>query len=125
MNRPIHHLATLLLLAAVSSALPLRADDDGQEDLNKATEKKMTATSMDDLNEIINLTESALEKGLDDSNKEFANKMLASTLTQRGQNYAVAIFSTNPPDPRWPQIRQLALADLEKDSSSIPSSRRR
>jgi tetratricopeptide (TPR) repeat protein len=104
---------TASLLFAAAFCVPLHAED-GQEDLNKATEKKMNAATLDDLNEIIRLSESAIQKGLDDSNKDFANKMLASTLTMRGGAYAGAIFSSNPPDPRWPQLRQLALADLEK-----------
>ncbi|MCC6126171.1 MAG: tetratricopeptide repeat protein [Pirellulales bacterium] len=107
-------LFAVLLPLAVGGASPLFAENEGQDDLNQATEKKMAATTMDDLNEVIRLAESALQKGLDDSNKEFANKMLASTLTQRGASFAAAIFSTNPPDPGWPQYRQRALADLEK-----------
>lgn len=108
-------LSAAVLLAAVSWTAPLSAED-GQDDLNKATEKKMSAATMEDLNEIIQLTESALKKGLDDSNKDFANKMLAATLTQRGLSKAAgafALYRNNQTDPRWQQIRQQAIADLE------------
>ena len=117
MNRMLQILSASFLLAAAFCTAPLSAADEGQDDLNKATEKKMSATTINDLNEIIQLTESALKKGLDDANKDFANKMLASTLTQRGGVLAagtVMLFRANPSDPRWEQIRQQALADLER-----------
>jgi tetratricopeptide (TPR) repeat protein len=120
MKRQKLFFAAALLLSAVFNNASLFAENEGQEDLNKATEKKMAATTMDDLKEVIRLTEDALKKGLDDSNKDFANKMLASTLAQRGQYYAMAIFSTNPPDASWPQYRKRALDDLEKSLKLDP-----
>lgn len=61
------------------------AADKGQEDLDKATEAKLMADSAADLNDVIRLTESALKKGLDESNAAFAKKLLASTYIQRAQ----------------------------------------
>jgi tetratricopeptide (TPR) repeat protein len=114
MKRLLPIVSAVFFSFALFSNSAIAGSEDGQEDFNKAMDKKASVQTMNDLNEIIELTESALKKGLNDADKEFADKLLASTLTQRGTLYTAAIFSTNPPDPRWPQLRQLALADLEK-----------
>src|SRR5688572_28565889 len=44
------------------------AENEGLEDLDKATQLKVTAESLDDLNEVVDRLETALEKGLDDEN---------------------------------------------------------
>jgi tetratricopeptide (TPR) repeat protein len=114
MNRPLQVIFAFVVLTTVFCVLPLRAED-GQDDLNKATEKKMSAATMDDINEVIRLTESALQKGLDDSNKEFANKMLAGVLTQRGgaiATGAVQLYAAN--QGQWEQLRRQALVDLDR-----------
>src|SRR3972149_3698422 len=103
-----------VILSVAFSAAVSRADNEGQEDLHKATEAKLSATTISDLAEVIRLTESAMQKGLDESNTQFAAKLLASTLVQRGTVVSNTIFRNATPDPRWPQFRQFALADLEK-----------
>ena len=90
------------------------AENEGQEDLDKATEAKLTASTLSDLAEVIRLCESAMEKGLSEENADFAKNLLASALMQRAETVTSAIFDTTPPDPRWPQFRRLALGDLEK-----------
>ena len=105
---------TLLIIAAAFSAGAVRAADNGQEDLDKATELKLSATTVTDWGEVIRLTESALQKGLDKSNTEFANKLLASTLVQRAMIVTATIQKIFPTDQRWLNFRQFALSDLEK-----------
>jgi tetratricopeptide (TPR) repeat protein len=105
---------TAILLALAFSAAPVWAADDGQEDLDKATEAKLSATTLTDLGKVIRLTENALQKGLDKSNTEFANKLLASTLVQRATAVTATIQKSFPSDQRWPNFRQFALLDLEK-----------
>ena len=39
---------------------------------------------------------------------------------QRGKMMAGAIFAPPRPDPRWPQLRQLAVADLERALKHVP-----
>jgi tetratricopeptide (TPR) repeat protein len=102
------------LLVAVFAAHAAWADNAGQEDLDKAIETRLSATTLSDLGEVIRLAESALDKGLDQANKEFADKLLASTLVQRATEFSAAIFKAPSPPAQWPQIRRLALADLEK-----------
>jgi tetratricopeptide (TPR) repeat protein len=111
---------TTILLVLAFSAPRLRAADEGQKDLDKATEAKLSATTLTDLGEVIRLTESALQKGLDQSNTEFANKLLASTLVQRATAVAVTMQKNFPADRRWPNYRQFALLDLEKSIKLNP-----
>ena len=75
---------TAVFLAVIFLATAVRAGNEGQEDLDKATEAKLSATTLTDLGEVISLTESALKKGLDKSNTEFANKLLVSALGATG-----------------------------------------
>ena len=60
------------------------AENEGQEDLDKATQLKVTAQSLDDLNEVVDRLETALEKGLDKENTKFAEQLLVASLLQRG-----------------------------------------
>ena len=100
----------------VAGALVGRAEakNEGQADLDKATDTRLTASTLCDLAEVIRLLESAREKGLDEGNAQFGKQLLASTRIQRGLNVSQTIFGHSPPDPRWPQYRRLALGDLER-----------
>jgi len=90
------------------------AENQGQSELDKATEAKLAARSLNDLTEVIRLLESALERGLDEGNTEFAESLLASTLIQRGTAVGSRVFATVQPDSRWPDFRRVALTDLER-----------
>jgi tetratricopeptide (TPR) repeat protein len=103
----------LLLVVGVFSS-QARGDDAGQEDLDKATQTKISASALTDLNEVVRLCESALKKGLNEENTAFANQLLSSTLIQRGALVANAIFDSFPPNPRWADFRRVALEDLER-----------
>ena len=61
-----------------------RAENEGQADLDKATQQKLGAQTAGDLTEVIQLCESALKKGLDKGNTAFANDLMASAFVQRG-----------------------------------------
>jgi tetratricopeptide (TPR) repeat protein len=102
----------LCLLAGLTSLA--RAENEGQDDLDKATQLKVSAESMADLAEVIRLAESAMKAGLDDENKKFANELLVGTLLQRAEAVSAKIFEQGNPPLLWPQMRKLALADLEK-----------
>jgi tetratricopeptide (TPR) repeat protein len=90
----------------------------GQALLERALEIKITAEELKDLNEVVDLLDEALEKGLDESNTDFAEQVLVATLVQRAQSLSGAILErpvANPQaDPRWLQIRQYALTDLQR-----------
>jgi tetratricopeptide (TPR) repeat protein len=102
-----------LLAVLLWSVDPARAANEGQDDLDHATQAKLNARTRTDLGEVIRLAESALKKGLDEGNTQFAKELLASTCIQRGTNYAGEILRL-PPDPNWREIRRVALEDLER-----------
>ena len=75
---------TLFTLAAGFFPVSARAENEGQADLDKATQQKLGAQTSGDLTDVIQLCESALKKGLDKDNTAFANDLMASALVQRG-----------------------------------------
>ena len=92
----------------------------GQADLDKATELRIKAKKLADLEEVIRLCRSALEKGLDEAGTEYAKTMLASTLIQRGAAVAKALLDT-PFHPRLDAFRKSALEDLETAVAILPN----
>ena len=112
------------LLATICFALLLpavvRAENEGQADLDAATDLQLSAETLGDLEKVIEKVESALKKGLDDGQSEFAKQMLAATLFQHANRLSAAIFEQQPPSPRWPLVRQYALKDLEKAKTHDP-----
>lgn len=86
----------------------------GQEKLDQATEAKLSAEDVGDLNKVITLCEEALEAGLDEANTKFANELLASTLTQRAELACTELFERQMPPARARKILQGALSDLEQ-----------
>lgn len=99
-------------------AAPALAENEGQADLDQATQLKVSAETLDELNDVVDHAESAIEKGLDADNKKFAEQLLVSTLVQRGQLFAGAVFNVPAQDPqrglRSMQFRQFALSDLQR-----------
>jgi len=90
----------------------------GQEDLDRATEAKLSATTLSDLGEVIRLCGSALEKGLDKENTKFAKTLLGSTLIQRGTTVAAAVLGDKTKVkyvPTTGETRFTALASGEID----------
>ncbi len=90
----------------------------GQAALDEATQLRLTAEDARQLNKVIDLLGSAIEKGLDDDNEDFAEQMLVSALLERSEALAKAVLDRPLPDPRqdprWLQIRQLAMVDLQR-----------
>ena len=105
--------ASFVLIFTVAAA-QAQAENEGQADLDLAIAAKLRADNITDLSEAIRLSESALKKGLDEDNTEFANQLLSSTRIQRGSRIAEDVLNTMPPSPNWRQFRQVALDDLEK-----------
>jgi predicted outer membrane protein len=81
-------LATLLLLPCLAVA----ADKPGQADLDAATDLQITAETLGDLEKVIKLAESALQKGLDKEQEDFAKKILSSALYQHANRNAESII---------------------------------
>jgi tetratricopeptide (TPR) repeat protein len=104
----------MVLITVTTCDLQARAQNDGQADLDKATQLKISATSLADLSAVIRLCESAMEKGLDEDNAPFARTLLAATRIQRGMQVAEQHVFKLPPDPDWRESRKFALNDLNK-----------
>lgn len=102
--------ASLLCLSSIANA----ADKPGQADLDAAADLQVTAETLGDLEKVIKLAESALDKGLDKDQEEFAKKMLAAALFQHANRSAESIIERGRRNPRTGTIRTQALKDLEK-----------
>ena len=94
------------------------AENAGLDDLDEATTLKVTTSGLSDVNRVVDLLDSSIDKGLDPDNLDFAEQMLMSTLIQRARALSAAILNRPLPnprqDPRWIQIRQFALTDLHR-----------
>jgi tetratricopeptide (TPR) repeat protein len=105
----------LLVAVLVSFSSQARsAENAGQEDLNQATELQLTAKSLADVEKVIALCESALQKGLDDANTRYAKQLLVSALWQRASRLTNAILERPGARRGWQSIWQMALRDLDK-----------
>lgn len=98
-----------------------RAEGEGQADLDAATDLQVGAESLADLEKVSDLIESALKKGLDKGQQDFARRMLAATLYQHADRLSKAIFEQKPPTRNWQLVRQHALKDLEKAKQNDPN----
>lgn len=102
----------LLLAGSISLA-----DEPGQADLDKAIGAKIKAENLEDLGEVIELCQSALDRGLDKDNTSFAKQLLAATLVQRASFIAERLQAL-PAEPaaiqQFLRLRQIALTDLER-----------
>ena len=107
MSRQTRWIIVVGLSAMLLSGGRARAQNEGQDDLDKATSAKLTARSLEDLDEVARLLQSALQKGLDEQSTEFANKLLASTLIQRGSLRANRTFRTLSAGQAWRDPRLL------------------
>jgi tetratricopeptide (TPR) repeat protein len=108
---PTFMLSALFVLGAASVA---DAQDKGKEALDQATDKKLTAENLADLNEVIRLCDQALKEGLDETNTKYAENLLTGTLLQRATVLSAAIYGQSPPNRRWPELRGVAIQDLER-----------
>jgi tetratricopeptide (TPR) repeat protein len=97
------------------------AASEGQADLDRAMSLKLNAKKQSDLADVIQLCQSALDKGLDASNERFAKNLLASSLLERATLAADAVFAAGVNDPLWRNYRGMALDDLEKAVKAVPN----
>ncbi|MAT67994.1 MAG: hypothetical protein CMJ58_00555 [Planctomycetaceae bacterium] len=111
-----YSLAAILLLSTVSASAAW-AEGPGQEDLDEAMRVRIVAEDLRDINRTIELLQSALDKGLDVDNSDFAEMMLSETLMQRVTQLTAA-YDSQPPqqqaDPRMQRVRAMAVSDLRR-----------
>ena len=114
-------LCGLVLVAALFAGRLAKADSPGQADLDRATQLQLTVQTLEDLNKVISLCESAEKAGLDKENTAFAHEMLAAALVHRGiarSKHLLDAREVMPADAV--KLRDLALADLEKGVKLSP-----
>jgi tetratricopeptide (TPR) repeat protein len=86
---------------------------DGSEELDQAFDLKIKATSTRDLDAVVKLCKSAIEKGLDEEGVVQAKQLAASSSIEHAEQLTNRIFAT-PPDPRWQKYRTEALRKLKQ-----------
>ncbi|MEX1042004.1 MAG: tetratricopeptide repeat protein [Pirellulaceae bacterium] len=104
----------ITLLAVACSAGQLRAENEGQPDLDQAVDLKLEAESMEDLEKVAELCESALEKGLGEEDQRFAKQLLTSVRYQRAETYARNVLESAQQRRDWQSLRKQAIEELDK-----------
>jgi tetratricopeptide (TPR) repeat protein len=108
--------ACLMLAAGAARAeepAPAVTDEPpGQAELDKAIDAKLGADDLDDYERVLEHCKQAVELGLDDESKKFADDLYTGTLVDRAGMIVDAIYDAVPPNPQWPRMRAFALRDL-------------
>lgn len=102
------------LLAFAMQTGQLRAENEGQADLDQAVDLKLDAESMEDLEKVAELCESALEKGLEEEDQRFAKQLLTSVRYQRAETYARNVLESAQQRRDWQTLRSQAIEELDK-----------
>lgn len=92
MRTKIGVLSVVAVLASLFVAGTCAAEGKGQPDLDKAIQTKISAQTLVELGTVIELCQSALEKGLDKGNEDFCKQLLSSTLLQRAEAISERLF---------------------------------
>ena len=99
---------------AEASAEPPAAEPAGQQDLNDAIDAKLEVDELDDYGRVLELCRKAIDKGLDDDSRKFAENLYTGTLVDLAGMLVEAIFGGQLVNPQWQQIRAFAMRDLEE-----------
>jgi tetratricopeptide (TPR) repeat protein len=88
---------------------------EGQSELDKAMDLKITADSLQDLADVAALCEKALEKGLAKEDEAFARQLLTGALYERASQMCQPIVLRAPVmDQQLKELRERVMPDLEK-----------
>jgi tetratricopeptide (TPR) repeat protein len=91
-----------------------RAESPGRADLDNAMRAKVNAEGLPQLNEVIDLLQSAVDKGLDAEDADFAEIMMSDALMQRATALVRVINTRSILDNRVQQIYRLVVSDLRR-----------
>jgi tetratricopeptide (TPR) repeat protein len=86
----------------------------GQADLDAAVDAKLSAQSIDDFANVLDLCKRAIKKGLAEDQQRFAEDLYTDTLMYRAGRIVQAIYDAETPDPQWPRLRSFAMRDLNE-----------
>ena len=107
----------------LASSAAFADDDSGQALLDKATETKLSAENVADLNEVIKLCESASKRGLMTTTRSSPTSCLPARW--RAAELVMELFERPVSPPQARKLVEMAVADLEQPWPSIPSKARR
>ncbi|MFO0530148.1 MAG: tetratricopeptide repeat protein, partial [Planctomycetota bacterium] len=111
-----------LLFVGLLGLQSLAAQDfPGTGDLEQAFDKKLGATTLRDLDEVADLCQSALDKGLSEEGKTQAKELQISAWLEYAEQIEQAVFGPQR-DRRWKIYRREALQRLEKAVEAKPDS---
>jgi tetratricopeptide (TPR) repeat protein len=95
-------------------AAPPATEPAGQQDLNDAIDAKLEVNDLDDFARVLELCRKAIDKGLDEDSRKFAEDLYTGTLIDRSGMLVEAIFDSPQVNPQWRQIRAFAMRDLDE-----------
>lgn len=104
----------LVLPGNVGICQQAEADHAGLTDLDDAMRSKVNAQGLQDLNRVIELLQSALDKGLDAEDAAFAEQMMSDSLMERASTLVRVINTRSILDQRVQQIQRLVISDLRR-----------
>lgn len=107
-------LGIVLVAVTIGASGTAWADSPGRQDLDDAMRAKVNAEGLPQLNEVIDLLESALDKGLDAEDSDFAETMMSDALMQRAAALVRVINTRSIQDNRVQQIYRLVVSDLRR-----------
>lgn len=93
----------------------------GQDDLDAAVDAKLSAQSIDDFANVLDLCKRAIKKGLAADQQQFAEDLYTDTLMYRAGRIVQAIYEVETPDPQWPRLRSFAMRDLNEAVERDPT----
>lgn len=114
MRNPMRFLALLLLVSVVSTGSPAWAQNEGQAELDEATELRLSARTPADLQKVAALCETALKKGLSEDDTKFAKQMGAGAMFELGSRLASMVLDEEEPPQNWRFFRHTGLQSLNK-----------
>lgn len=112
MIRPFKRSWIAFALSFTLCPLPCLAEGPGQHDFDEALRTRITSEGMRDLNGVIELLQSALDKGLDMENTEFAEAMLSGAQYERATVLVNLLKSGRVNRQQSQQLARMAVSDL-------------
>jgi tetratricopeptide (TPR) repeat protein len=109
-------LCRLFGLVFILSTPAVCAESDGEADLGRAIEAKLSANTAAEFGVVIDLCQSALDKGLEQDRATFCKELLVATLLQRAETTSELASDIAPPAAEW----AAAIKDVERAAELDP-----
>jgi tetratricopeptide (TPR) repeat protein len=86
----------------------------GQAEFDAAIDAKLSANSLDDYETVLKHCRKAVELGLDEESRKFAEDLFTGTLLDRAVVVSDAVFAGKADGQQWRTLRDMALRDLNE-----------